>query len=93
MTLTYKAQNGQSLFDICLMTYGALDNLVKLVQDSLISSVSEEEVAGKNFVFESELISDVSFANAIKSNKKVFATAETPETGGSYDDSFDLSFD
>lgn len=92
MTVNYKAQNGQSIFDVCLMTYGTIDKIITLVKDSLLNSISDESLAGKTFPFESLLISDVALANSIKNNKKVFATAESP-VGGSYDDSFDLSFD
>lgn len=32
--LTYKATNNQSIYDICLMTYGSFDYLRKLIEDN-----------------------------------------------------------
>lgn len=92
MNLTYQAQSGQSIYDLCLMTYGSLDKLVTLVKDSALN-FTDKNLSGKKVVFDSELISDVGLSNAVKNSNKNYATAPSSNDGGSFDDSFDISFD
>ncbi len=53
-----KAINGQSIFDIILMTYGSLDLSYKLIQDNGIDSVNIGSVDQILFSFDSTLIAD-----------------------------------
>ena len=62
----YKAINGQSIYDICLMTYGTFDLLFKLVSDNL-NSIDDVIVSGQTFIWDSSLsvnstINNVTFA-------------------------------
>ena len=82
MTINYKAQSGQSIYDICLMTYGTMDKIITLVKDSMLSNITDENIAGKIFPFESSLIADVGFSNSIKKQGKIFATAKSSSIEG-----------
>ena len=62
----YKAISGQSIYDICLMTYGTFDLLFKLVSDNL-NSIDDVIVSGQTFIWDSSLsvnstINNVTFA-------------------------------
>ena len=62
----YKAISGQSIYDICLMTYGTFDLLFKLVSDNL-NSINDTIISGQNFVWDSSItvnstINNVTFA-------------------------------
>ena len=93
--MNYTAQRGQSIFDLALLTYGSLDNVVKLMQSSDMRNINEEDLSGKSFSFEVENITDASFANKIKDNKLVFASARVPQATGDLqtDDGIGLTTD
>jgi len=91
MNLTYTGRKGQTIYDICLLTYGNLDKVIQLVQDSELKSLNDEEIAGKKFTFNSDNITDLSFLNKIKNEKIIYSTARN-FIGKSFDDSFDFSF-
>lgn len=45
----FSAIDGQSLFDVCLNTYGSLDFMYKLLQDNAVASVKDEVATGQAF--------------------------------------------
>ena len=53
---TYTAVTGQSTYDICLITYGSLDFLVKLVNDNGITDINNTALTGIAFTYDNSLI-------------------------------------
>lgn len=76
MLQTYRAVNGQSAYDVCLNTYGSLDFLYKLLQDSGAGSVDDEVVTGQPFYFNDDLIVDQIISAGLKGAK--LATMYSP---------------
>lgn len=59
MLKNYSAVNGQSMFDICLNTYGTLDRIVKqLVDSGGIQGVNAVPARGQVFVYDDDLVAD-----------------------------------
>ena len=61
---SYKAKGGQSIYDVCLQTYGDLKYLFKLMLDNGISNLNQSDVANIVFIFDPNLIVDVSIYNS-----------------------------
>ncbi|MEI8111182.1 MAG: hypothetical protein WCH59_09355 [Chitinophagia bacterium] len=55
---TYKAIAGQSIYDVCLQTYGSLDYLYKLMQDNGILGIDQPVYSGMSFAWDDSLIVD-----------------------------------
>lgn len=70
-----KAKDGQSLFDICLMTYGNLEHMYKLLQDNDIDSINETDISQKTFTFDKSSVYDVIQYNNNQYNGTEYATA------------------
>ena len=96
---TYTALEGQSIYDVCLQTYGTLDLLYKLIQDNDIDNVNRVELKGIVFTFDTSLIYDKGLYINNQSTSTIYATRElmtpsnTPVINGSFDESFDDSFE
>ncbi len=56
--LIIQAVEGQSIYDICLQTYGSLDYLVKLLQDNNIASINVTPYSGQTFTWDETLATD-----------------------------------
>jgi hypothetical protein len=69
--------NGQSLFDVCCNTYGSLDYLYKLLQDSDIPSIDAAVNTGDVFTWDSALVVDQQVNRYTTLSGKIFATAAT----------------
>jgi hypothetical protein len=54
----YKAIDGQSIFDICLQTYGSLDFLQKLIDDSGFDNANASPYSGQEFSYDDDLLVD-----------------------------------
>jgi hypothetical protein len=63
--LSIIATSGQSIYDLCLMTYGDLKYVYKLIQDSKIVSLNEPTLSGKEIIFDPMLVQDSLFYNAL----------------------------
>jgi hypothetical protein len=74
MIQTYYALGNQSIYDICGMTYGSLDNLFKLMQDNNFGSVNNVPVQGQAFSWDDTLVinEQVTISNSL--NNVVYAT-------------------
>ena len=48
--LSIIATAGQSIYDLCLMTYGDLKYVYKLIQDSNIVNLNEPTLSGKEII-------------------------------------------
>lgn len=70
----YTSQNNQSVFDVCLQTYGDLNQMYKLLQDSGFSSILTYPKIGTQFTFDNSLISDYSFYNQLQNNQQTLNT-------------------
>ena len=69
----YKAINGQSIYDICLMTYGTFDYLFKLVSENL-TSIEDVIVSGKIFTWDTTLSINPNTNQTLSNNNIIFAT-------------------
>ena len=58
MLKNYSAVYGQSIFDVCLNTYGSLDNLVKLLRDSGTAGINDVPASGQVYVYDDSLVVD-----------------------------------
>ena len=56
MIQSYTAVSGQSLLDVCLITYGSMDYIVKLANDNGITDLCTYQLSGKVFTFDSSLV-------------------------------------
>lgn len=52
----YSAVTGQSLYDVCLNTYGTLDLLLKLIMDNNIENINVYPYSGQSFSYDPSLI-------------------------------------
>lgn len=91
-TASVIATNGQSVYDLCLMTYGDLKYLYKLMQDNNIVGPNDTNLSGKKITFNPTLIVDIGFYNFLGVKKKVINTIENTKTGKAYNRSFNISF-
>lgn len=67
MIQNYRSLEGQSIYDVCLMTYGTLDLLYQLIKDNNYTNVNFVPAAGTVFTWEDTLVID----------EKVFITNQT----------------
>jgi hypothetical protein len=59
MQKSYNAVNGQSIYDVCLNTYGTLDLLVKqLVDSGGTQGVNDVPASGQVYVYDDDLVVD-----------------------------------
>ena len=76
--LTYNTVEGQSLWDVCLNTYGSFDFLVKLLQDNSIPNINFSPFSGQSFVWDETLSVD-SAVNLTNQNSNIrYATKVNP---------------
>lgn len=72
---TYTAVEGQSLYDICLNTYGSLDFLRKMILDSSVESIDVAPYSGQVFYFDPELVVDQAVNRQLAVTNTRYATA------------------
>lgn len=70
MQRAYKALEGQSIYDVCLQTYGTQNLLAKLIADN-----GAAVVPGKVFNFDSDLVADELIASALVRGRINYATS------------------
>lgn len=54
----YPALDGQSVYDVAMMTYGSLDKLIELLNDSSFGSTNNTNLGGVRFTFDSSRKTD-----------------------------------
>ena len=93
MQLRYKAIEGQSLFDIVLNTYGAIEYIYKLIKDNNIENLNYKVKSGDVFVYDSDMVTDTTiFTNTTLSGVR-YATAYIPSiTEGEVAPDFNFDF-
>lgn len=85
MIKTITSVSGQTMYDLCLMTYGSFDLLIKFCSDNGVNDVNYVPFTPKNFVYDTGLTTDQ------KTNNYVYATANIQDSGiggGVYDDAY-----
>lgn len=65
---TYSSKLNQSIYDVCLQTYGTLDMLVKLMTDNNISGLEDDFPAGTLFFFGETKTPGTKLQNISKTN-------------------------
>lgn len=75
MIQTYNAVDGQSNFDVCLNTYGSLDNLYKMLQDSGVDNVAVKPASGQPFLFDDGLLAEQNITQSFLLNGVRYATS------------------
>jgi hypothetical protein len=76
---TINGLDGQSVFDIALMTYGTTEYLIKLLQDSNIDSINTASIYGNTFTYDKNLISDITQFNHRVKNGIIYGTGVNEE--------------
>lgn len=71
---TYTAIAGQSIFDVCLNTYGKLDFLYKLIQDNSFGNINTVVLSGQVFVWDDSLVIDQAINNKFSATGIRYAT-------------------
>lgn len=82
MPKKFNAQAGQSIYDVCLNTYGTFDQLVKLLRDSGNQGVNDVPFSGQAFVYDETLVADQQVSQITALRGRVYATLATGN--GSY---------
>lgn len=71
---TYQSIAGQSIYDVCLQTYGDLNYLYKLLQDNNIAGVNEPVRSRQQFVWDDSLVLDQQVNAAFAGTSKRYST-------------------
>lgn len=75
MLKSYRAVNGQSIFDVCLNAYGSLDTLIKLLVDSGAGQgVNDIPASRQEYIFDDSLVVDQSINQAYTLSGIYYAT-------------------
>lgn len=72
---TYTAVEGQSIYDVCLNTYGSLDFVLKMLQDSGVSDINQSPYSGQIFSFDPEMVVDQGINRQLTVTNTRYATA------------------
>lgn len=90
--MIYIAVTGQSLYDVCLITYGSLDFLLKLANDNGITDLNNTALTGIAFSYDSSLIANQAINQALNQQiNQQYGTANLQNTGiggGVYGDAY-----
>lgn len=79
MLKPFEAVSGQLLKDVCLNTYGTLDQLVKLAQDNNIEDLHYKCKTGDVFIFDTDLVQNLAVYRDIELNETKYLTTEIPD--------------
>jgi hypothetical protein len=80
---TFNAIAGQSIYDVCLQTYGSLDYLYKLMQDNGILGLNENVSSRQSFAWDDSLVVD-QLQNAAFAASKVYYSTDMSYLGNVY---------
>jgi len=72
----YKSRNGQSLQDVCLSTYGSLDYIYRLIQDSGIDNIDYVPKTNDIFYYDINIVVN-STVNRTRIGNIYYATYES----------------
>lgn len=71
---TYQSISGQSIYDVCLQTYGELDYLYKLMQDNGILGLNVGIPGGTVFTWDDSLVQDQNLNATFLLTNKLYST-------------------
>lgn len=74
MIQQYSARNGQSIYDVCLNTYGSYDYLIKLLQDNSFPNLNTYPYTGQQFLYDDALVKDDSVFLTTTINNVLYST-------------------
>lgn len=74
---TYSAVLGQSIYDVCLNTYGTLDLLTKLMQDNDFPNINAYPVSNQQFIYDETLSVNQTVQTLAQLSNTKYATAFT----------------
>ena len=57
------AISNSTIYDVCLITYGALDYLIKLLVDNNITDINTNPINGQKFLYDDTLVNKISNVN------------------------------
>ena len=72
--LVYNSTHGQSIYDICLNTYGSFDYLFKLLSDNGIESIDTDISLVNSWTWDENKVTDQRFNYLSSSTAKTYAT-------------------
>ncbi len=72
---TFQGLNGQSIFDVCMNTYGSLDFLYKLLTESNVENIDQPVVSQQKFVWDETQTFDNAVLKKTTLSGIIFATA------------------
>lgn len=61
----FKSSNGQSIFDLCIQTYGSLEFLYQFINENNVGSLLSNDIDERVFTFDKRKIKDNIFYNNI----------------------------
>ena len=70
----YPSISGQSIYDVCLQTYGSFDYLFKLMTDNGILGLNAAILGGTVFAWDDTIIQNKNLNASYLKSKKIFAT-------------------
>lgn len=73
----FECQEGQSLTDVCLNTYGSIDYFIKLLNDNNLSPL-DVPFSGQIVYWDDSLVENQSIQLLITKNNIIFATMPAP---------------
>jgi hypothetical protein len=87
----------QSVYDVCLQTYGDLNNTYKLIQDSGFKNISNYPLPNTSFTFDKSLQKDAIFASYLSKKGIIINTVQTQKTSSTnyllQEDGFDFDLE
>ena len=90
-TQKFFSRTNQTIYDVCMQTYGSLDMLYKLIIDSNFSNLRTLPAPGQGFIFNANLIHDEIFYNYLVKQALVINTfTQAPSSFLLQDDGFYL---
>lgn len=78
MQKNYSAVQGQSNADVCLQTYGTMDYIIKLLQDSGIDNINAKPKSQQQFKYNDTLVFNQGVASQFLLNDTIYATDAGP---------------
>lgn len=80
----FSVTQNQSIFDVCLQTYGSFDYLYKLINDNGIASIDTPLVSGQVIEWDENLITDKSLYQTLTAGNVRFETKFNEEMNENY---------
>ena len=90
------AHSGQTIYDLCLMTYGNLGNIFKLIKENNIDNLNKVDLTGKVLTYDINFIQDRLYWKNLNNNNIVINTGggngSILTIGRAFSNGFSLAF-